>query len=227
MSCSHKSASHVLPSPPQHHLNVIKFRGHYCADNHDGTIIAVGGSHGHGHDDDDEDFEVATVQLPSNPSVGQSHKLVAAGAAIEVDGGCFDVCPGGSFVPLCSTLTLTFADNKIHKSCGCGCEGCGCPCGIWVADTQAAPQISAVVEDADDLTSEVDVADFASGDVFYSVATGSFYVLSNEFTGTPNGTTIIATNAGVGAFLQLPTLGQFWLAVMNNGGVTPLPPPAV
>lgn len=222
----HGNAVEVLATPPETRLarGVVKTSRDYHLDNTIAKVIAVGSSF-HDDDDDGEDIASLTVHLPDNPTVGQTHLLVAAGAAINVDGGCFDVC-GSPFVALCSSQWFTFADNKIKRDCGCGCESCHCPKGLWVSGDGSAPNVAAVVDDPASLTTDIDVEDYADGTAFLVQSNGQTYVYSATSTATVNGSTVVATNTGVGRFIQVPSsYAAIFVSLVNGGLLPPLTPP--
>lgn len=215
-----------LPSNQFRTTLIIGGHGCHQLENINEGVIVVAGEGCGCHDSDNGEGDVVTVQLPRNPSPGQSH-FVTAGPNVNVlvNGGCFDICGSGSFVvPACSENQFRFVPNKVGGCCGCGKNRCGCASGVWVPQRPSpTPDIAAVVADLEEL-SELDFEDLGLGQgALVQVASlgGALFALDLASAVGINGTTVVATNIpGVGRFILTPTLGTVTFSL-------PLPPPAV
>jgi hypothetical protein len=125
--CEPKSRKNTIPTGAE---TVITVGGDFEAHNSDNTVIVTGKA---------STETVATVTLPDDPRFqGQTIKIVASGAPVNVDPGDEGntVAGGRTYVAQGSTATFTFTegsdedDDEDHEHDDC----CDCTPGQWIGD---------------------------------------------------------------------------------------------
>lgn len=77
----------------------------------------------------------AKVTLPANPLLGQSHKIVATGAGVNMDGNGNPVLAGNTFVPQGTVAEFVFTENPDENPDDCSCQG-----GAWASCCATTPE---------------------------------------------------------------------------------------
>lgn len=175
---------------------------------------------------------VTTVRLPRQPQPGWEFTIGANGVNVLVLAGRRSIGPGSGpnyVVPHGFHVTFLFAPDEQEGCCGTCRGGCSCgPSGRWLVEagaTGAGTGIEGFVETAADLTAVDITEDGLEAGAVYGVAEfGALYVLDLSG-GAPvvNGTTVIATSTGAGAWVQFASGATTYLALLGQG-ILPAPP---